>query len=447
MSSIESNGIDPGETPLASKNSDPHILDYFTLLARHRKVVVFTSVLVAGVLLLFSFLEPQTFSSETTILPPEKQGGVGGLMSFLAGSSALDLMKAQENPAVDLFKNILDSRMLSSEVIADPRISRYLGTFDTSRMGKLGMVHDAMESDALRNGMMTVTVELPTHWLPKRQEIDTVERLSAYIANSYVRALDKFNRERLMTTARNTRIFIEAAYGNHMRELDSIYRAYQSFQELHKAISLPEQLASTVQSAAKLAASAQQLEIEIGVEERELNPNSNRVATLKAQLEEANEELKKYDEGTEGEYAIALQSVPALSRQVAGYLREIKLLEQVTGYLRQELEQERIDEQKDLPSLQVLDSAVVPTKKSSPKRLTVLLVGLMAGFAISLLYVSIHTYFERVQRNPEEHIHFLNFARAIRFGVRSPVDASGGQITANTVLRMKADKPKLDKSS
>jgi LPS O-antigen subunit length determinant protein (WzzB/FepE family) len=416
--SAESNGVESGEMPLVMKKSDPHILDYFTTIAKHRKFVFYSAITPALILLAISFVMPQTFSSEATILPPERQSGVSGLMSFLAGSAALDLMKSQENPAVDLFKNVLDSRMLSEEVASDRRVQSYLGSFDTAKDQQIEKLKECMTSEALRNGMMIVTVEFTTHWMPGSTQIDSVKRLTAYAANLYVSDLDHFNRERLITTAHNTRVFIEGAYQQHEHELDSVTAAYQDFQEQHKTVSLPEQLSSTVQAAAKLAAETQQLEIQIGAEEHDLSPNSSRIRGLKAQLEEAQSALKKYDDGTEGEYAIALRSVPELSRKVAGYLREIKVLGEVNAYLRQELEEQKIDEQKNLPTLQVLDSAAVPLKKSWPRKGPLVMIGLIVGLAFSLLYVSGYTYFQRVSTNPEEHRHFIQFARAFRFGKR-----------------------------
>ena len=418
MATLGTLGIEEKELPIVSK-SDPHILEWFTVLALHRKKVIFISFLGGALLLGFGFLMPVVFESQVTILPPEKQSGVGSLMSFLAGSSALDMMKSQENPALDLFKNILDSRMAAEEVADDPRINRYLSTFDTSKLGKAGMLHDALTSEPLRNGMLNVTVDLPTHWLAASDEIDSARKLSAYVANLFVSKLDKFNRERLSTTAHNTRVFVESQYQIRMHQLDSLYTLFQQFQEEHKTISLSEQLNSTVSAAAMLAAQLQQNEIQLGVEERELSPNSSRMQTLKAQIEAARDALKKYDDGSVGEYSIALRSVPELSRRVANFTREIKLLEQVSGYLRQQLEQERINEQRSLPSLQVLDNAIPPQKKSSPHKLALLILGCIVGFAFSIFYVSMNTYYEAVRTNPEEHRRYLNFVDAIRGRKRS----------------------------
>jgi hypothetical protein len=352
---------------------------------------------------------PQTFSGLTTLIPPEKQGQ-SGLMSFLTGGSgALDLMKGMENPAIDMFKNVLDSRQLSEDISKDPRIRRYFSSWDTSSKVILFSVQGSMTCEALRNGIFNVMIDIKTHWNPTQAEKDSARALVPYLAATFVSHLDHYNRERLMTTARNTRIFVQSSYENRMAQLDTAYAKLQEFQEQHKTISLTDQLTASVTSAAGLGSQAQQLEMQLGVEEREMAPNSSRIQSLRAQLEEVKRELKKYDEGGISDYVMAFKDVPTLTRQLAGLTREVKLLETLSAYLRQQLEQERINEQRDLPTLQVLDAAIMPDRRSSPSRFSMLFLGLFVGFLTSLLYVVIRSYYAGVALHPQEHVRYLNF--------------------------------------
>ena len=352
----------------------------------------------------------------TTLIPPEKNTQ-SGLISFLTGSGALDLMKGAENPALDMFKNVLDSRQLAELVAEDPRLIRFFGTFDTSKKGIVGGVHGSMTCEAQRNSIFNVEINIKTHWNPSQAEKDSARLLVPYLAQVFVTHLDRYNRERLMTQARNTRIFVEAEYKNRMAQLDSTYAVLQAFQTAHKTISLTEQLSASVSSAALLGSQKQQLEMQLAVEERDLAPNSGRVQTLRAQLEEVTRALKKYDEGGVGDYVMAFKDVPTLTRELAGITREVKLLETLSAYLRQQLEQERINEQRDLPTLQVLDPAIAPDKRSSPSRLNMLLIGLFVGLLASVIYVAIRNYYAHVSSNPEEHARYVNFV-AILTGKR-----------------------------
>ena len=417
---------DRSETPILKiQKKDPHLLDFFTLLAKHKKTVIFLTFFFGIGFLVFTYLMPQTFTGQSSLIPPEKQGQ-SGLMSFLTGGSgALDLMKGAENPAMDMFKNVLDSRQLSEQIAKDARIRRYFATFDTSEKGIVGAIHGSMLSEALRNSIFTVEVAIKTHWLPDQAEKDSARLLVPYLAKVFIDHLDRYNRERLMTTARNTRIFVEGEYQNRMAQLDTAYAKLQAFQEEHKTISLTDQLSASVVSAAQLGSQQQQLEMQLGVEEREMAPNSAHTQMLRAQLEETKRELKKYDQGGVGDYIMAFKDVPTLARQLANLTREVKLLESLSAYLRQQLEQERINEQRDLPTLQVLDAAIAPDRRSSPSRFSMLFIGLFSGFLLSIIYIAIRNYYDHVALNPEEHTRYLNFISMVKGKRRARITVRG----------------------
>ena len=425
MNTIESLR-ESGETPILKiQKKDPQLMDFFTLLAKHKRVVFFSTFFLGICFLAFTYIMPQTFVGESSLIPPEKQGQ-SGLMSFLTGGSgALDLMKGAENPAIDMFKNVLDSRQLSEQIAKDQRIRRYFATFDTSEKGIVGGIHNAMLCEALRNSIFTVDITIKTHWLPDAAEKDSARLLVPYLAKVFVDHLDRYNRERLMTTARNTRIFVEGEYHNRIAQLDTAYGKLQAFQEEHKTISLTDQLSTSVTSAAMLGSQQQQLEMQLAVEERDLTPNSGRIQLLRAQLEEAKRELRKYDQGGVGDYVMAFKDVPTLTHQLANLTREVKLLETLSAYLRQQLEQERINEQRDLPTLQVLDAAIAPDRRSSPSRFSMLLIGLFSGFILSIIYIAIRNYYDNVALNPEEHARYLNFVAMLKGKKQQPIAIRG----------------------
>jgi hypothetical protein len=159
--------------------------------------------------------------------------------------------------------------------------------------------------------------------------------------------------------------------------------------------------------------------MQLGVEKHELNSGSMRVEMLQNQLNETKKALAKYDDGGVGEYVIALKNVPALARQLAHYTREVKLLETICAFLRQQVEQEKIAEQRDLPSLQILDEAETPLRRSSPRRGQMLILGTVSGFALSILLVLVLRYRDDIRANPLAHTKFINFSRAIRSGKRA----------------------------
>jgi uncharacterized protein involved in exopolysaccharide biosynthesis len=388
------------------QKKDPHIMEYVMLWVRYRKQVVIISIGLSILFLAITFIMPFTYSSVATIMPPEKDKS-GGLMSFLSGSGALDMMKGQENPALDIFKNVIDSRALSEVVASDPKVRSYFYTFDSGAPGIAFYAKNSLVSEPLRNGVMNIQADIKTHWMPSAEEKEAARQLSSYLTNIYIRQLDIYNRERLMTSARHLREFTEQQYQKRMMQLDTAYANLQSFQEKNKTVSLTDQLSATVASAAMLASEVQQLEMQLGVEEREMTANSARASTIRAQLEEARAQLRRYDDGSIGEYSIAFNKVPELTRSLAKLMREVKMLETVTAYLRQQLEQERLNEQRNVPTFTILDSAVTPITKSSPKRSIMIVLGGIVGLVISAIYISWQSFRERVLLHPEDHSRYL----------------------------------------
>ncbi len=162
------------------------------------------------------------------------------------------------------------------------------------------------------------------------------------------------------------------------------------------------------------------------MEERELGPGSATIKTLNAELEAAKSQLQKYDEGGAGEYILALKSAPELTRQLAGYMRETKVLEQVSGYLRSELEQQRISEQRDLPSLQILDAARPPNSPTGASRSFYLFLGTFLGLVCGIGYVLVKSFIADLRARPNAHYRLINIIRTIRVGeeaiLLSPLD-------------------------
>lgn len=393
-----------------TQNKDPHIMDYIMLWVKHRRQVVVITLASALFFFGFTFIMPFTYSSVATLMPPEKEK-VGGLMSFLSGSGALDLMKGQENPALDQFKNVIDSRAVSETIAKDKRLNKYFSAFDTSFDAIAFFIKNSMTSEPLRNGVMNVQVDIKTQWFPSDEQKEEARQLAPYLANMYVQQLDHYNRHRLMTSSRLLREFTESEYNKRMAQLDTAYGNLQNFQEENKAVALTEQLSATVTSAAMLASEVQQLEMQLAVEEREMTANSARASMIRAQLEEAKSQLRRYDDGSIGEYSVALNKVPTLTRKLAKLMREVKLLETISAFLRQQLEQEKLNEQRNIPTFNILDTAVTPLRKSSPKRSIMLILGVIAGVVVSGIYISVRTYKENVRLHPEDHQRYLNFKK------------------------------------
>jgi uncharacterized protein involved in exopolysaccharide biosynthesis len=115
-------------------------------------------------------------------------------------------------------------------------------------------------------------------------------------------------------------------------------------------------------------------EVEYAIAERNTTADNTYLRQLRVELDELDRKLAKMPQTAVDSYR--------LFRDVAIHQRKVEFL--VPLY-----EQAKIDEQKDIPVVLVLDRAVPPEKKSKPKRLIIILVASAASLLFSLTMVFI----------------------------------------------------------
>jgi len=71
--------------------------------------------------------------------------------------------------------------------------------------------------------------------------------------------------------------------------------------------------------------------------------------------------------------------VPEAGLEYARRLRDVKYRETLYELLAKQYEVARIDEAKESPVIQIIDNAIPPDRKSSPKRAIHIIVGLLIG--------------------------------------------------------------------
>jgi tyrosine-protein kinase Etk/Wzc len=75
--------------------------------------------------------------------------------------------------------------------------------------------------------------------------------------------------------------------------------------------------------------------------------------------------------------------------------REARIKEMLFELLTKEYEIAKIEEAKSMPTIQILDRAVVPEKKYSPKRIQMIVLAGIAGLFVSILFAFSREYFAR----------------------------------------------------
>jgi len=374
-------------------NSTSHVSMVVPILAlfdRNRKLIVFhVSVLIAcGIIL--SFVLPKTYLARGSIMTVETNDGFGGLFAAASAMAKVgggfgSVGKAVGLPGsieqADVFAAILESRTVRESVIEQCNlISEY----------KLQKIN---QKKPLLARMIAVT-KLKEHTkidvtIEGIIQVDVVARradLAAEIVNSYIRSLEAYNNTASNSRNRQVREFIESRIEVQKGELSAAEDSLRSFQQAYRTLSLPDEMKEAIKEAATLEALVVANQVKIDAMTQNLAVDNPQVRLMQQETEALRKQLKLKEHGSGGLF-VSLRKAPAVGIELARRVRKLRIQEEVMSLLALQYEQAKINEKRDIPTVQIIDRAVPPAKKHSPKRLIILLscamLGLINGFVIS----------------------------------------------------------------
>jgi capsule polysaccharide export protein KpsE/RkpR len=312
---------------------------------------------------------------------------MGSLSSLIGAQDFSGLITGGlTNANSQLFVEILKSRSAAEYVVRKHNLVKYFdkeNEYETTQY-----LTKRLNVEVNKEGIITISVDISTSLIPILfDNADSVKKFSAILTNSFSEALDKINREKLSSKAKRARIYIENELKKTRLQLDSVEIALMNFQERNKTVALPEQVTAAIDAAAKIKSEIMKTEIEIGLMKTNLREDSKELQTLRKKLDQLESQYNRMELGNQ-DYLLAFKEVPELGKELATLIREVKIQNEVYMLLQQEYYKERIQENRDLPTVEVLDKAITPIRKTSPRTVfSTITGGIFIFLAMSLLVV------------------------------------------------------------
>lgn len=335
--------------------------------------------------LILWLIYPRTYRSDVSIMPPENQEGFGGFGSLLGSGDFSSLLTGGMSSATSqLYVEILKSRSAALYVVDKLNLVKLYDAED--RIEAAEELVDKLNTDISKEGIVKVNVDVKSSLLPMLlSDEDSLTELSAIISNTYIEALDSINKEKLSSKARSARLYIEEQIKETRELLDSAEVALMKFQSKNKTIAITDQIKAAIEGSAELKTEIIKTEIELGLIKSDAGESSRLYNSLNKKLQELKSQYSKFESGSE-DYLLAFKDVPVLGKELAGLLREVRIQNEVYVLLQQQYYKERIQENKDIPTIQVLDAAIPPKKKSEPKTVFATIISGLFIFIISALF-------------------------------------------------------------
>jgi hypothetical protein len=124
--------------------------------------------------------------------------------------------------------------------------------------------------------------------------------------------------------------------------------------------------------------------------------------------------LEKYQPIWVGNIQIPTGKVPEVGLEYARRYRDVKYHEMLFEILAKQYEAAKIDEGKNAPIVQVVDTAVPPDKKSGPPRTLIVMLSTLLAFLLSCCYVWMSAGFQGMKSDPEQRIKLEMLRNAFR---------------------------------
>ena len=357
------------------------------------KITVLSTIFIFLILL---FVYPRTFKSTVSILPPEKNSQLSGLGSLLGGGDFNGLMSGGISSAsAQLYGEILKSRSASQYVVRKLNLIKFYNADDELEASE--KLSKKLNVDISKEGIIELSVDVQSTFVPLIfDDSKSLKILAAKISNTYAEALDNINKEKLSSKAKNARIYIESQLLLTKQKLDSVEVSLMEFQKKNKAVSLPDQVEAVIKSTAQLKTEILKAEIELNLLKSNFSEESKSYISLQRKLNALREQYSNFEIGNE-DYMLAFKDIPELGREFANLLREVKIQNEVYLLLQQQYYKEKIQENRDVSLVQVLDTATPPKKASTPKTILSTLVGSLLIFLIACLYIV--TFNKKIKTN------------------------------------------------
>ena len=372
------------------------LLDLLIVLARRRWDLLAGTAAAAALAAIVSFLLPNRFTATTVILPPQQNtssavallGQLGSVnpLASLAGSSL-----GLKNP------NDLQVAMLKSRTVEDAMIDRFnlMALYREKRKSDARKAFEKVTDieDGIKDGLIRISVT------------DKDPRRAAEMANAYVEEYKKFSATIAVTEASQRRLFFEQQLVQAKENLANAEEALKQTQQKTGLIQLDGQARAVIESVAQLRGQVAAKEVQIRAMHQfasEQNPDLQLAEQELAGLQSEVARMGAASGRSPGDFLMPKGSVPAAGLDYVRKLRDVKYNETIFELLAKQFEIAKIDEARQGSVVQLVDKAIPPDKKSSPKRLLIVACSAIAGFVLAIFWVLFSEALRFARKDPRQ---------------------------------------------
>ena len=391
--------------------------DLLIVLVKYRRTIFINVLIITIAAAVISLIIPNKYTATSSFISPKKKGGIFGDIAGFS-STIKDLSKTlggRLGTVTDEAYNylvILQSRTASEQVIEKFNL-REVYEIDTDKPYEdvIKELESNIDFNIEDEGNIVISV---TDEVPKR---------ASDIANYYVQIVNEMSVELGVTESRNNREFIEKRFFQAQKDIANIEDSLENFSRKYNVMALEEQMKAAIEVAAKVKAELEIAKLEQTILLKNYGRDNPVVQESELKVIELNKQLANLKFGEDKNLKSSLnlfvpfEKVPETGVMYVRLMRDYEIQNKLLEFIYPIYEQARIEEQKDMPVVLVVDEAISPQKKSSPKRTLIVIGAFLISFFFSLGYVLIKESYKTVQSDEKRF-------KKIKEGIIDPLKSS-----------------------
>jgi len=378
------------------------LTDNLLLFWTNRRLILKNTIIVAFISLIISLLLPKWYASKAVVL-----SSGAGKFNFLSSISPFPVANfglSTINEDINNFIAILQSRTVKEYMVNKFNLVERYNQRDIEYA--MEAFEEKMELEVTEEGTLEISI------------IDKDPIVAKQMVSEALIMLDQINQNIGMEAGRYNREFLEKRLSQNENNLEKAELDLKIFQEKTGIIDLVAQLSSTMQMSAQaynsifdayteLYAKKIETETQLAVAKTTLSINNPTLMQLEKLLNEQTFQLEQLmieldaklqyllssitptqvDNFPNIEFSVSFNSLPSLGLENARLIREVKLQSTIQEILIPQYEQAKLEETKNIPTLQLIDKPKVAINKAKPKRALIVIGSTLMSILVSFTFV------------------------------------------------------------
>ena len=387
----------------------------FFILWSRKKLIFINCISVTLISIAISLLMPKWYESKAVILSSS-----AGKINLASAFSDLPLNQFGFSPVsedISSFISILVSRNVKEKMVVRFNLIDVYDSRDVEYAIK--DFESNMNLKVTDEGALSISI------------FDKNPALAHKMVAESLVLLDSINRELSREQGLFNRKFLEKRLNENKRDLSMAEEQLKIFQQKTGVVDVLTQVTSQMeafsqlhsqelQAYTSLYSARAQTKVQLNTLKATLSKDNPSIKHYEVMYDEQNKELdelrSKLDKELEGllldsdektkndKVWVSMSSFPDLAMTSARLLREVSVQSKLLEILVPQYEQARMEENKNIPTLQILDEPKIPLNKSKPKRLYIVLGSFFMSIILSFLLI----FFEYYSRDLRKTIASFN---------------------------------------